>query len=731
MPDILGLPLEILYLILDDLEYASDVNAVAQTCRRLYQVANNPYLYPKFAQACSPMGLERIANNNNVDAIRKFLSSGVDFDQLYRAIRSPPDGLTSILLNLCGPEYFSKTISKRDLAEIAIRRGHLDLLRLFISDNSLDTHIHEPILNATRDGPLESVKLLIEAGFKVNRTDGYYFPLLAAADKGSLDKVRLLLDAGADPNLEAFRPPRPHEPVYKPLQRAAIRGHRDVVQYLLEKGAFYTHHEKFDAEGIEKLVGESKEAIATLLLESIDLDEELKDAETRAYLMAYATAVGNESLVRRLLMFKTVIKRLALEKAAYHGHTIIVKILLDEVKSSRSAPEQKSNSIVYAIDGAIRGNHASTLQEALAYCSERVINRRGREILQHTVENGNSEIWQVLLDHKVLDIVLNARGDRKIGLEALRDLLSIALESGNSTVLSHMLEQADLRAFNFLDKETSEKLLMTAARCGQVDAIRQILTRGVSLNPEDEMYKHILVQAVEYRQAGIIKLFLDNGFDANGMYPTKNHGQDPLLCLLARWSPAGRALTGRTAKTSDLMLSARLLLNNGAEVDATGDSERTALEVAVRRHQFDLANELLQRGADPLRENRFQSSAVQMILKTPSPSPDQLTLLLKNLSIHKPHHRDFIHQIPTLTSKWCVIPHADPTLDMQRWTEIWDEIGCIKKKKISVNLAEDDEKQRFIMEAPKDSDWWQRFIIIKELRKFYWRTTSPAPIDRI
>lgn len=73
---LLDLPPKILSIIISNLEYASEVNNLAQTCRQLSYFAN-AILYSYWAKKCSPAGIRRIVINENIDALRKFSSSGL------------------------------------------------------------------------------------------------------------------------------------------------------------------------------------------------------------------------------------------------------------------------------------------------------------------------------------------------------------------------------------------------------------------------------------------------------------------------------------------------------------------------------------------------------------------------------------------------------------------------------------------------------------------------------
>lgn len=94
-------------------------------------------------------------------------------------------------------------------------------------------HGWPPLLWPVRDGHLEAIRLLVEAGADPDLPDGGingWTPLLHAVHKGQLSSIRALLDAGADP--DAASPDG-----FTPLMMAAGYGRDEQVRYLLARGA--------------------------------------------------------------------------------------------------------------------------------------------------------------------------------------------------------------------------------------------------------------------------------------------------------------------------------------------------------------------------------------------------------------------------------------------------------------------------------------------------------------
>ena len=86
-----------------------------------------------------------------------------------------------------------------------------------------------------RDGHLEVVRLLVEAGADKNKADNDGLtPLFMASHNGLLEIVRLLIDAGADKDQAPFTR---YYTGMKPLYIACKKGHLEIVRLLVDAGA--------------------------------------------------------------------------------------------------------------------------------------------------------------------------------------------------------------------------------------------------------------------------------------------------------------------------------------------------------------------------------------------------------------------------------------------------------------------------------------------------------------
>ena len=156
---------------------------------------------------------------------------------------------------------------------IASEKGHLEVVRLLIEagadmDKS-NRWYSTPLYIASEEGHLEVVRLLIVAGADKDkeRFDGVT-PLSIASEKGHLEVVRLLIEAGADKD-------KANNWGLTPLYIASRKGHLEVVRLLVDAGA---DKDKVDDDGWTPLdiAKEMHHLEIVRLLASADKEEDEK-----------------------------------------------------------------------------------------------------------------------------------------------------------------------------------------------------------------------------------------------------------------------------------------------------------------------------------------------------------------------------------------------------------------------------------------------------------------------
>jgi ankyrin repeat protein len=149
--------------------------------------------------------------------------------------------------------------------------------------------------------------------------------------------------------------------------------------------------------------------------------------------------------------------------------------------------------------------------------------------------------------------------------------------------------------------------LMAASKNGRIDVVNKLLDQKVNVDAEGKQGVTALMLAAENNQPEIVKLLLKKKADPNIEDQTgwsalmKAVFQGNTSCVEALAARSRQevnrgllvaALTGRKE-------IAKVLLDNGAEIDTRADDGRTPLMLAASKGDSDLVVFLLQAGADP------------------------------------------------------------------------------------------------------------------------------------
>lgn len=396
MANLMSIPTELVALIVDELDYASEVNAVAQTCHRLHDIAN-VRLYSFYAKRYSPHGLNRIVENGNVDAIEKLLSAGLNFDSAYYShgtetetplLLAASAGQVDIInafVDVRGPSVVLKWGPQ--LLQDAAVNDHPNVVDLLLN---MGVPVDEPTTGSNRrtalsfaaeEGSLESVKQLVGGGGNLDSHDNdHQTPLWWASKAGHLEVVKFFANAGADPTLESAQ-----YPFMDPLYRAALDDQRAVVQYLLDQKAHPDLQSNLNCQALASVAvreRRKKDMILAVILDHVDMDAALRDSdeETRTYLLMCAAACGDHHLACEIHdMGSNILLRVdgysTIEIAAARGHVQISRWLL------LNLPGEGGQTLSLACESAIieaaAGKHRGVLEMVFNLAGEESINVLG------------------------------------------------------------------------------------------------------------------------------------------------------------------------------------------------------------------------------------------------------------------------------------------------------------------------------------------------------------------
>ncbi len=218
-------------------------------------------------------------------------------------------------------------------------------------------------------------------------------------------------------------------------------------------------------------------------------------------------------------------------------------------------------------------------------------------------------------DARIADLLLAAgahvAATNRYGMQPLM----LAASNGSATLVSRLLAAgADSRAA----MPGGETVLMTAARAGPADTVRLLLEHGADPDARDE-YSHqtALMWAAARNNAGAIEALIEHGADVHARTPRR----DP--------TPGGSYFSSLSATGFTALLFAvragqldatRELLDAGANVNDTVSDGQSALVVAAANANWELADYLLDRGADPTLAGAGWN-ALHQTVRTRRPNP--------------------------------------------------------------------------------------------------------------
>jgi ankyrin repeat protein len=142
--------------------------------------------------------------------------------------------------------------------------------------------------------------------------------------------------------------------------------------------------------------------------------------------------------------------------------------------------------------------------------------------------------------------------------------------------------------------------LVAAARKGNDRIVGELLPRIADPNAMDATGQAAMTYAAAGGFPDIVRQLLNAGVDPNLQY---GHGLTALM-----WAAGYEADVG--PRTADSVL--KLLLGRNARIDAVDDRGRTALMIAAEVGHSDVAETLLNRGADPMIRDRDGKTAFDL-----------------------------------------------------------------------------------------------------------------------
>lgn len=139
--------------------------------------------------------------------------------------------------------------------------------------------------------------------------------------------------------------------------------------------------------------------------------------------------------------------------------------------------------------------------------------------------------------------------------------------------------------------------LLTAAKNGNVQQVRQLLASGFPVDTGDRHGTTALMFAANFGYTEIVRCLLDFGADID--LPRKLHGLTALMLAAAH-------------NQVDVV---KLLTSQGANTNAVNEDGSTALMIAVEKGYIETVQNLLDFGADPKIVDQHNEDAFKLAIR--------------------------------------------------------------------------------------------------------------------
>jgi ankyrin repeat protein len=200
-------------------------------------------------------------------------------------------------------------------------------------------------------------------------------------------------------------------------------------------------------------------------------------------------------------------------------------------------------------------------------------------------------------DLELVDRMLRAGADVAAANRYGVTPLKLAAVNGDAKVLRKLLDAGGDPNAAGADGET---LLMTAARGGHVEAARLLLERGAEVDAREQWHgQTALMWAAAQGHPEMVRVLIEHGADVNARSNHEQWERQVTSEPRDKWLPPGNLTPLLFAARENCLACVEVLLEAGADINATTPDGISAAVLALINGHYDVAGALVEAGIDP------------------------------------------------------------------------------------------------------------------------------------
>lgn len=425
-------------------------------------------------------------SDSQLDAVFLMCLCNQETQMFMEALESGPPRVSFQLRD----ETFELAVGRRDLdtVRMVLERG-LYVIKSESSDHVLGV--------AAGTGNMEILQLLFEHGAVITGTQPMYW----TCRKGRERVLPMLISHGADVNARFYDG-------MAPLATACFLGHSILAQRLIEHGAYITKELVHDMTLLGRAVFRQDEDLAQLLLQ-YGANPDLPDEDQMTPLIRACS--GGHGNMSRMLLEKDADPNLVdgtgrtpLLQACYSGHEDIVRMLLEKdadpnlVDWTRGTPllaaclRDNETIVRILLEKGAHVNSGQNKERILVTASFACHNNMLQTLFLHgldpNIRNGSDYLRAISVasrrghDQVIKTLLANSAGVQHQEPDSYREVVQAVTMAGHGRILELLLSESE--GFRAQDKAIYSDSLRQAKERGLTDIVKILQERGVTL-PED------------------------------------------------------------------------------------------------------------------------------------------------------------------------------------------------------------------------------------------------------